>query len=46
MNVGYDDFAGQVLSYLAPEYQEDYRDCKVWEGLQEEVIDALRALQS
>lgn len=45
MNVGYDDFAGQVLSYLAPEYQEDYRDRSVWEELQESVVDALRVLR-
>ncbi len=44
--VGYDAFAGQVLAYFEPEYQDHYRPRRVWERLQERVINALGALQS
>jgi predicted nucleotidyltransferase component of viral defense system len=37
MSVGYDEFAGQVLAYLEPEYQDHYRPRKTWERTQEEV---------
>jgi predicted nucleotidyltransferase component of viral defense system len=45
IGIGYDDFAGQVLAYLEPEYQDRYRPRKVWETLQAEVVEALEALR-
>jgi predicted nucleotidyltransferase component of viral defense system len=45
LEVDYDAFAGQVLAYLEPDYQEHYRDRKVWAQLQEEVVDGLEALR-
>ena len=44
MEVDYDAFAGQVLAYLEPEYHEHYRDPKVWNELQHQVIETLEAL--
>ena len=41
MTVGFDDFSGQVLAYLAAEYQDFYGKRQVWESLQEEVVRAL-----
>jgi len=46
MTLGYDEFAGQVLAYLEPAHQADYRSRAVWEGLQAEVINALEALRA
>lgn len=46
MSVGYDEFAGQVLAYLEPEYQDHYRPRKAWEALQDEVVQRLEALPS
>lgn len=43
--VDYDAFAGQVLAFLEPEYQEHYRNRKVWAELQQQVVDALEALR-
>ncbi len=43
--VGYDAFAGQVLAFLEPEYQEHYRNRKVWAELQRQVVDGLEALR-
>ena len=40
----YDAFAGQVLAFLEPEYQEHYGHRKVWAALQEQVVDGLEAL--
>lgn len=45
MAVDYDAFAGQVLAYLEPDYQEHYRSRQAWEALQQQVIDALEALR-
>lgn len=42
--VDYDAFAGQVLAFLEPEYQEHYGKRKVWAELQEQVVDALEGL--
>jgi len=42
--VDYDAFAGQVLAFLEPEYQEHYGNRKVWTELQEQVVDGLKAL--
>jgi hypothetical protein len=44
MSVGYDQFAGQVLAYLEPEYQEHYRGREVWDSLQAEVVQRLEGL--
>lgn len=46
MSIGYDEFAGQVLAYLEPEYQDHYRPRRAWEGLQAQVVDALEGFQS
>lgn len=43
--VDYDAFAGQVLAFLEPEYQEHYRNRKVWGKLQGQVVDGLEALR-
>jgi predicted nucleotidyltransferase component of viral defense system len=43
--VDYDAFAGQVLAFLEPEYQEYYRNRKVWAKLQGQVVDGLEALR-
>jgi len=45
IGIGYDDFAGQVLAYLEPEYQDRYRPREAWETLQAEVVEALGALR-
>ena len=45
MSIGYDAFAGQVLAYLEPDYQEHYRARRVWDELQEQVVSALEALR-
>ena len=44
--VDYDAFAGQVLAFLEPEYQEHYGSRKVWAELQEQVVDGLEGLQT
>jgi predicted nucleotidyltransferase component of viral defense system len=43
--VDYDAFAGQVLAFLEPDYQEHYRNRKVWAELQQQVVDGLQALR-
>ena len=42
--VDYNAFAGQVLAFLDPEYQEHYGNRKVWAELQQQVVDGLEAL--
>ena len=44
--VDYDAFAGQVLAFLEPEYQDHYGKRKVWVELQKQVVDGLEALRS
>ena len=44
MSIGYQDFAGQVVAFLEPEHQADFSDRRSWDALQEQVVDALRAL--
>jgi predicted nucleotidyltransferase component of viral defense system len=44
MSIGFEDFVGQVVAFLEPEHQADFRDRAVWETLQEQVVDALRGL--
>ena len=46
MTISFDDFTGQVVAYLEPEHQSDFRERASFEVLQEQVVDALRALQS
>jgi len=41
MTIGFDAFSGQVRAYLMADYQEYYGSRKVWETLQQEVVDAL-----
>jgi len=43
--VDYDAFAGQVLAFLEPEYQDYYRSKKIWAELQEQVVVRLEALR-
>jgi len=45
MTIGFDAFSGQVLAFLAADYQEYYRSRRVWEDLQNEVIEALEERQ-
>jgi hypothetical protein len=45
MTIGYDEFSGQVRAYLAADYQEYYGTRKVWETLQQQVVDALENRQ-
>lgn len=44
MAVDYDAFAGQVLAYLEPEYQEHYGNREAWNTLQQQVVAGLEAL--
>jgi predicted nucleotidyltransferase component of viral defense system len=46
MSIGYDEFAGQVLAYLEPEYQDHYRPRRAWEDLQAQVVNVLEGFQS
>jgi hypothetical protein len=46
MTIGFDDFVGQVVAFLEPEHQADFRDRASWETLQEQVVDVLRSLKS
>lgn len=45
MAIDYDAFAGQVLAYLEPEYQDHYGSKQAWNELQEQVVNALEALR-
>lgn len=45
IGIGYDDFAGQVLAYLEPEDQKNYRSKKTWNSLQEDVVKVLEDLR-
>jgi predicted nucleotidyltransferase component of viral defense system len=45
LGVDYDAFAGQVLAFLEPEYQEHYGTRKAWAALREQVVDGLEALR-
>ena len=39
--ISLDDFQGQVVAYLAPEYQDYYRTPAAWEKLQAKVVEKL-----
>jgi len=45
MTIGFDEFSGQVRAYLAADYQEYYGSRKLWETLQQQVVDALEKRQ-
>lgn len=45
MTIGFDEFSGQVRAYLDADYQEYYGTRKVWETLQQQVVDALEKRQ-
>jgi hypothetical protein len=45
MTIGFDEFSGQVRAYLAADYQDYYGSRKVWEALQQQVVDALEMRQ-
>jgi predicted nucleotidyltransferase component of viral defense system len=45
MAVDYDAFAGQVLAYLEPEYQDHYGNKQAWGELQDQVVGGLEALR-
>jgi predicted nucleotidyltransferase component of viral defense system len=45
MAVDYDAFAGQVLAYLEPEYQDHYGSRPAWNELQKQVVGGLTALR-
>jgi predicted nucleotidyltransferase component of viral defense system len=45
LTVDYDSFAGQVLAYLEPEYQDHYGNKQAWNKLQEQVVNGLEALR-
>ncbi len=44
MSIGFDEFVGQVVAFLEPEHQTDFRDRASWDALQEQVVDTLRGL--
>jgi predicted nucleotidyltransferase component of viral defense system len=44
MSISFDDFVGQVVAFLEPEHQADFRGRASWETLQEQVVDTLRGL--
>ena len=44
--VDYDAFAGQVLAFLEPEYQDSLGSKQAWNELQEQVVNGLEALRS
>lgn len=43
--VNYDAFAGQVLAYLEPEYQDHYGSRQAWNELRDQVVTGLKALR-
>lgn len=43
--VDYDAFAGQVLAFLEPEYQDHYGSRQAWNALQEQVVNRLQTLR-
>jgi predicted nucleotidyltransferase component of viral defense system len=42
--VDFDAFAGQVLAFLEPEYQEHYGSRRAWNDLRQQVVNGLEAL--
>jgi hypothetical protein len=46
LTIGFDEFTGQVVAYLEPEYQADYRERNSWDRLRKQVVESLQALRS
>lgn len=44
MRMEFEEFTGQVVAFLEPEHQADFRDRSSWESLQERVVDTLQGL--
>lgn len=44
MGVGYDDFNGQVVAFLDPDYRDYYGTRQAWDRMQDEVVVGLEAL--
>lgn len=44
IGIGFDDFQGQVVAYLAPEYQDYYGTTAAWEKVQGNVLENLQGL--
>lgn len=44
IGMDYDQFAGQVVAYLAPEYQRHFGSRKAWEQLQDRVVRQLESV--
>jgi predicted nucleotidyltransferase component of viral defense system len=44
ISIRYDDFMGQVVAYLTPQYQEFYGSRATWDKLQEAVVKTLEGL--
>jgi predicted nucleotidyltransferase component of viral defense system len=44
ISVRFDDFVGQVVAYLPPQYQEFYGSRATWDSLHEKVVQTLDAL--
>jgi hypothetical protein len=42
MEVSYDDYKGQVISYLKPEHIEEYGSREAWDAIQSQVVDYLQ----
>jgi predicted nucleotidyltransferase component of viral defense system len=45
LGIDYDEFAGQVLAFLEPDYQGHFGNRKAWAALQEQVVEGLEALR-
>jgi predicted nucleotidyltransferase component of viral defense system len=43
-SVSYEQFLGQVVAYLLPEYRAYYQDPKIWDEIQKNVVRTLEAL--
>ena len=46
LSISYDDFKGQVLAYLAPDYQAQYDTREMWDELVLRVVEALKGAAS
>jgi predicted nucleotidyltransferase component of viral defense system len=44
--VDYDTFAGQVVAFLVPEYQQHFGSRAAWEQLQQQVVEGLEGLRN
>lgn len=42
LSISFGDFSSQVVSFLSPEYQEQYRDEEIWNRIQLSVIEHLQ----